>query len=178
MPLRFEAGDEVLTNHGSLGVVGQLLARLPFGKQLQASTVVAAKRTAIDPGDVATAYLGLPAYDEIEGFRTDPVVAMDSGLDVLPSSPPLRQQLNEVLAPTLFGLTSTNTAVIKSEANQADHNSPIGWDSRLTCGRNSLSTSNANDLPASRHPQHFGVGYFETESNADKVISHTHNKAS
>jgi len=32
--LSFEAGKDIWTNVGGLGIVGQILARLPFGKRL------------------------------------------------------------------------------------------------------------------------------------------------
>ncbi len=39
VPFTFETGAEILTNFGGLGIVGQILARLPFGKRLNGSQV-------------------------------------------------------------------------------------------------------------------------------------------
>jgi len=34
LPSSFEAGKDIWTNFGALGIVGQMLARLPVGKRL------------------------------------------------------------------------------------------------------------------------------------------------
>jgi hypothetical protein len=61
VPYVFEEGKEFVTEVGGLGVVGQLLTRLPFGKRVLDPRVVGAEQPDTSHRDVATAYLGLLA---------------------------------------------------------------------------------------------------------------------
>lgn len=99
----WEEGDDILTGHGGLGVVGALLAALPLGDRLNASVVPGAEHPDISHRDVVAAYVGLLAqghsdYDHIEAFREDPF--FQHALDVrhVPSSPTLRQRLQQAAA--------------------------------------------------------------------------------
>ena len=101
----WEAGNDdlILTGHGGLGVVGPLLNTLPLGERLNASRVPGAEHPDISHRDVAVAYLGLLAqgqndFDAIEAVRDDPFFALSLGLAHVPSSPTLRQRLDQASA--------------------------------------------------------------------------------
>ena len=83
--------------------MGQLLNTLPLGERLNASHVPGAKHPDISHRDVVVAYLGLLAqgqndFDAIEAFRDDPFFALSLGLAHVPSSPTLRQRLDQASA--------------------------------------------------------------------------------
>ena len=61
---RYEPGNDILTGQAGLGVVGQILFRLPFGKRVQTSKVPGAEHPDISHRDVVVAYLGLLAQPE------------------------------------------------------------------------------------------------------------------
>jgi len=99
VPFTFETGAEILTNFGGLGIVGQILARLPFGKRLNGSQVEGAEQPQISHRDVATTMMGLlamgtPTYEEVEAVRGDEMFAMALGLEAIPSAPTLRQRMD------------------------------------------------------------------------------------
>lgn len=101
--LHFEPGDDILTGQAGLGIVGRILARLPFGKRLQTSKVPGAEHPAISHRDVVVAYMGLLAqgkndFDHIEAFRKDPFFKVALDLEQVPSSPTLRQRLDQAAA--------------------------------------------------------------------------------
>ncbi len=103
VPFTFEQGRDTLSNFGGLGVVGQILARLPFGKRLQASQVEGVEQPDILHQDVATAMMGLiamkmPTYEDIESVRDDELFAMALGLETVPSAPTLRQRIDAAAA--------------------------------------------------------------------------------
>lgn len=101
-PVTWEAGDNdwLVTGQGGLGVIGQLLATTSLGSQLNASCVPEAKQPEISHRDVAFSFIGLlaqgqPDYDAIEAFRADPFFALALSLEQVPSSPTLRQRLDQ-----------------------------------------------------------------------------------
>lgn len=99
-PFIWEPGDEILTAHGGLGVVGQLFNSLPLGDRLNASIVPGAERPDISHRDVVASYVGLLAqgkndFDHMEALRTDPFFQISLGLKNVPSSPTLRQRLDQ-----------------------------------------------------------------------------------
>ncbi|MHB8348687.1 MAG: IS1380 family transposase [Acidiferrobacterales bacterium] len=102
-PFIWERGDEDLTAQGGLGVVGMLFGSLPLGERLNASTVPGAQNPDISHRDVVAAYVGLLAqgkndFDHIEAFREDPFFQISLGLQDVPSSPTLRQRLDQAAA--------------------------------------------------------------------------------
>ncbi len=103
VPFTFEQGRDTLSNFGGLGIVGQILAGLPFGKRLQASQVEGVEQPDISHQDVATAMMGLiamkmPTYEDIESVRDDEMFAMALGLEAVPSAPTLRQRIDAAAA--------------------------------------------------------------------------------
>lgn len=102
-PFVWEQGDEDLTAQGGLGVVGMLLAGLPLGDRLNASTVPGAENPEISHRDVLASYIGLLGqgkndFDHIEACRDDPFFQISLGLVHVPSSPTLRQRLDQAAA--------------------------------------------------------------------------------
>lgn len=103
-PFIWEASDHaLLTGQGGLGVVGQLLNSLALGTQLNATRVPGAEHPDMANRDVVVAYLGLLAqgqsdFDHIERFREDPFFALALGIGMVPSSPTLRQRLDQAAA--------------------------------------------------------------------------------
>ncbi|PSR26545.1 MAG: hypothetical protein C7B43_13800 [Sulfobacillus benefaciens] len=92
--------DWLVTSQGGLGVIGQLLAATPLGAQLTASQVPEADHPDTSHRDVVFSVIGLlaqgqPDYDHIEAFRHDPFFALALSLDQVPSSPTLRQRLDQ-----------------------------------------------------------------------------------
>ena len=94
---------ELLTGFGGLPIVGKTLSQLPLITRLNASEVLDAARPDISHGDVVTAYLGLLAqgendFDHIEDVRADRFFQSALILERVPSSPTLRQRLDQAAA--------------------------------------------------------------------------------
>ena len=92
----WEVGDELLTTHGGLGVVGALFQDLLVGDRLNTSAVPTMEHPEISHRDVVAAYVGVLAQgkndcDHIEALRADPFFAHAFGLFAVPSSPTLPQ---------------------------------------------------------------------------------------
>jgi len=99
--MRFEIvqGDEQLSSHSGLALVGAILDRSSIRKRLDAVALPDHPFPEISHGEVATAMIGLicvgkPDFDAIEPFRDDPFFTQSLGLDSVPSSPTLRQRLD------------------------------------------------------------------------------------
>ncbi|MBT9141481.1 MAG: hypothetical protein DDT30_02073 [Dehalococcoidia bacterium] len=97
--MRFEIvqGDEQLSSHSGLALVGAILDRTNIRERLDAVRLPEHPFPEISHGEVATAMIGLisvgkPDFDAIEPFRDDPFFAQSLGLDSVPSSPTLRQR--------------------------------------------------------------------------------------
>jgi len=101
--MRFEIvqGDELLSSHSGLALVGEILDTVGLSKRLDKVALPDHPSPEISHGDVAKAMIGLicvgkPDFDAIEPFRDDPLFATSLGLDVVPASPTLRQRLDSV----------------------------------------------------------------------------------
>ena len=99
--MRFEIvqGDEQLSSHSGLALVGAILDRTSIRERLNAVVLPEHPFPEISHGEVATAMIGLicvgkPDFDAIEAFRDDPFFTLSLGLDSVPSSPTLRQRLD------------------------------------------------------------------------------------
>ena len=99
--MRFEIVqcDEQLSSHSGLALVGAILDRSSIRKRLDAVVLPEHPLSEISHGEVATAMIGLicvgkPDFDAIEPFRDDPFFIQSLGLDLVPSSPTLRQRLD------------------------------------------------------------------------------------
>jgi hypothetical protein len=92
-------GDELLSSHSGLALVGEILSKIKLRKRLDKVMLPDHPFPEIGHGEVAIAMIGLacmgkPDFDAIEPFRDDPFFSTSLGLDSVPSSPTLRQRLN------------------------------------------------------------------------------------
>jgi len=101
--MRFEIvqGEELLSSHSGLALVGEILDTIGLRKRLDEVALNDHPSPEISHGDVIKAMIGLicvgkPDFDAIEPFRDDPLFATSLGLDVVPASPTLRQRLDSV----------------------------------------------------------------------------------
>ncbi len=99
--MRFEIvqGDEQLSSHSGLALIGAILDRSNIRKRLDTVVLPEHPFPEISHGEVATAMIGLicvgkPDFDAIEPFRDDPLFIQSLGLSSVPSSPTLRQRLD------------------------------------------------------------------------------------
>jgi hypothetical protein len=98
-----EESDEIITAHSGLALIGALLEKTNLTKRLNHSHVPGNLTPDISHKDVAFSYLGLLChgksdFDHIEPFREDEFFAYALKLDKTPSSPTLRQRLNQAAA--------------------------------------------------------------------------------
>ena len=99
--MRFQImqGNEHLTSHSGLALAGAILDRSRLRERLDTVMLPEHPFPEISHGDVATAMVGLiclgnPDFDAIEAFRDDLFFLQSLGLDSVPSSPTLRQRLD------------------------------------------------------------------------------------
>lgn len=99
--MRFQIvqGDEQLSSHSGLALVGAILERSQIRERLDTVRLPERPFPEISHGEVATAMIGLiclgkPDFDAIEAFRDDPFFLQSLGLNSVPSSPTLRQRLD------------------------------------------------------------------------------------
>ena len=101
MQFEIVQGDELLFSHSGLALVGKVLSKMRLRKRLDKVILPDHPFPEISHGEVATAMIGLacmgkPDFDAIEPFRDDPFFSTSLGIDVVPSSPTLRQRLDSV----------------------------------------------------------------------------------
>lgn len=102
MPVRvaIEESREILTTHAGLLAVGDLLRRTHLRYRFNASRLEGRPKPDIRNGDVAFSYIGLLCqgkndFDHIEAHRGDDFFERALGVRAVPSSPTLRQRLDE-----------------------------------------------------------------------------------
>ena len=100
--MRFEVvqGDERLSSHSGLALVGAMLNKTGIRERLDRVVLSGSNDPGISHGEVAVAMSGLlclgkPDFDAIEPFRNDPFFKQSLGLNLAPSSPTLRQRLDK-----------------------------------------------------------------------------------
>lgn len=96
-----EQSDELLYEYGGLAFIGSLLSTSTLKKRLNAVSVPECKKPEISHYDVIASYIGLLSlrlhhFDSIEQFRHDEGFKLLLGLDIVPSSPTLRQRLDQL----------------------------------------------------------------------------------
>ena len=99
--MRFEVvqGDERLSSHSGLALVGALLDKANIRGRLDEVVLPEHRYPEIGHRDIATAMTGLlclgkPDFDAIEPFRNDLFFSQSLGLNSVPSSPTLRQRMD------------------------------------------------------------------------------------
>ena len=100
MKIHFTTTKEILTPSAGLAGVGQLLSLTNLKLRLNQTRIEENVRPSIPHGDVVFAYLGLLCqgksdFDQIEALRDDEWFGRSLDLKVVPSSPTLRQRLDQ-----------------------------------------------------------------------------------
>ena len=123
--MRFEIvqGDEQLSSHSGLALVGAILDRTNMRKRLDEVMLSEHPFPEISHGEVATSMIGLicmgkPDFDAIEPFRDDPLFIQSLGLDSVPSSPTLRQRLDNAKS-------SFNEIILEESARMVGGLAPV-----------------------------------------------------
>lgn len=91
-------GQEALTSHSGLALIGALLGRTRLGARADEVPLSERPRPDIAHGDVMTTMIGLlslgkPDFEAVEAFREDPFFCQALGLEAVPSAATLRQRL-------------------------------------------------------------------------------------
>ncbi|MDP2815279.1 MAG: IS1380 family transposase [Rectinemataceae bacterium] len=102
-PVEFiiKEGNELLTSHSGLALIGALLSRTKLGARVDAATLPGCREPKIPHSDIVKAMIGLlclgkPDFDAIEHFRGIDFFDQSLGLGQCPASPTLRQRLDVV----------------------------------------------------------------------------------
>ena len=93
-------GDEHLTSHTGMALIGALLERSGLAARCNAVAGAVPAREGFSLGDLATVMTGLiclgkPDFDAVEVQREQPFFAQALGLSACPSAPTLRQRLQD-----------------------------------------------------------------------------------
>ena len=103
-PVKFviEQGKQDLISHSGLAPVGLLLGKTRIAERVDKIYLAGRPRPAISNGDVlksmiALMCMGKPDFDAIEAFREEPFFALALRIKQTPSSPTMRQRLDEAL---------------------------------------------------------------------------------
>jgi hypothetical protein len=126
---KLKQGNELLTDHAGLSLVGLALAK--FAKVCQTLDAAIPKRSGLSVGEIVTAYVGLLCtgksdFDAIENHRQDGFFAEALGLSAIPAASTLRRQL-DAQADQLISLTDGLSVRLLKESG-----API---TPLACGR-------------------------------------------
>lgn len=94
-------GNELLTSHSGLALIGALLSKTQLMQRLNAIVFPDHPKPEISHGVIATSMIGLlslgkPDFEAIEPFRDDPFFSTSLGLARIPSEAALRQRLDRV----------------------------------------------------------------------------------
>jgi len=97
----FTEGNERLSSHSGLALIGALLNRTKLKERLSGTMLPYCRKPKISHSDIICAMTGLiclgkPDYDAIEPFRDNPFFTQSLGMDSCPSSATLRQRLEAV----------------------------------------------------------------------------------
>jgi hypothetical protein len=97
---RFKDCNELLSSNSGLALAGQLLGRTNLANQLSDIHLPAAPNPKISHADVVQSMIGLSTlgkthYDDIETFREGSFFKESLGITSVPSSPTLRQRLDD-----------------------------------------------------------------------------------
>jgi hypothetical protein len=103
VPVEFiiKEGDENLTSHSGLALVGALINRTNLAKRVNSTVLPRCQEPKISHGDILKTMIGLmcmakPDYDAIEEFRKIPFFTQSLGIAHCPASPTLRQRIDAV----------------------------------------------------------------------------------
>ena len=106
MKFIIEQGEELLSTHAGLGLVGMVLAKTAVRQKLDVlDSFAIMKKRGVSSADCVSAMVGLmsigkPDFDAVEEFRGEHFFKMSLGLGKTPSSPTLRQRLGKLAGKT------------------------------------------------------------------------------
>jgi len=117
----FTEGDERLSSHSGLALIGALLNRTRLKERLLETVLPYCREPKISHSDIIYAATGLmclgkPDYDAIEPFRDSPFFTQSLGMDNCPSSATLRQRLEAVKGGFDTILKEESARVVKNTA--------------------------------------------------------------
>ena len=97
-------GEEALTSHSGLALIGALMGRTRLAARVAEVTLAERPQPEVSHGDVMTSMIGLlalgkPDFEAVEAFRADPFFCRALGLDTVPSAATLRQRLDGLAGP-------------------------------------------------------------------------------
>lgn len=100
MKIEFKRVKDLLTGFAGLGGIGSLIELTQLKQRLDQTHLKQNPKPDISHGNVVTSYLGLlcqgkPDFDHIEAFRDDEWFLFSLGLKKVPSSPTLRQRMDQ-----------------------------------------------------------------------------------
>ena len=105
-PVSFQItqGEEALTSHSGLALIGALMGRTRLAARVDEITLAERPQPEVSHGDVMASMIGLlalgkPDFEAVEGFRADPFFCQALGLDAVPSAATLRQRLDALAGP-------------------------------------------------------------------------------
>jgi hypothetical protein len=134
MPTNFiiKQGDESLTSHSGLALIGALLGKTELRKRFNEATLDNCAKPKISNADIIFAMTGLiclgkPDYDAIEPFRGNPFFIKSIGLEACPSSPAIRQRID------IVG-DSFNTIIKEESADLIRKTAPALTPLHTSCG--------------------------------------------
>lgn len=99
--LEFTDGNEYLSSHSGLGLIGALLARIRIRERVNKIELPGCREPKIFHNDVVYSMTGLlclgkPDFDAIEPFRSDRFFSQSLGIEQCPAGSTLRQRLDAV----------------------------------------------------------------------------------
>ncbi|MDQ3024861.1 MAG: IS1380 family transposase [bacterium] len=120
---RFEIiqGDEHLTSHSGLALIGALLDRSGLRERCDAVVGAIPVREGFTLGDLSRVMTGLiclgkPDFDAVEVQRDQPFFAQSLGVSTCPSAPTLRQRLQDAQSSLDEAVRASSLAVIRRTA--------------------------------------------------------------
>lgn len=94
-------GDEKLSSHSGLALIGALINRTQLRGRLDQTLLMDCKEPKISHSDMVFSMTGLlclgkPDYEAVEPFRENPFFSQSLGIKTCPSSPALRQRIDVI----------------------------------------------------------------------------------
>jgi hypothetical protein len=96
---KIKQGDETLTSHSGLALIGALLSRMQLRERLNKALLSGCQSPKISHADMVVSMIGLiclgkPDYEAIELFRENPFFSKSLGINDCPSNSALRQRID------------------------------------------------------------------------------------
>ena len=131
-PVEFiiKEGNEHLTSHSGLALIGALMQRTELGSRVSSVTLPGCREPKISHGDIVKSMIGLlslgkPDYEAIEPFREVPFFRYSLGINQCPASPTLRQRLDV--------MNGAFDRIVKEESARLIHNTAPAIGTVSTC---------------------------------------------